>query len=126
MLTLINLTFCDILSALSDFCQFCQSTYLVCVCGDAGHPWEPEVYNRDRESRLLHERIQETPQTTVHVDRNVVLLSKLLPIQRNNEYIANMKVREQSDMCLPLYKDPPREKFILKLRSTYTNSFILS
>lgn len=37
-----------------------------------------------------------------------------------------MKVREQSDMCLPLYKDPLREKFILKLRSTYTNSFILS
>lgn len=51
--------------------------YLVSVRWDACNPRDPEVHNRDTEASLLHEWIQEAPQTTVNMDRNVVLQSKL-------------------------------------------------
>lgn len=51
--------------------------YLVSVRWDACNPRDPEVHDRDTEASLLHEWIQEAPQTTVNMDRNVVLQSKL-------------------------------------------------
>lgn len=51
--------------------------YLVSVRRDACNPRDPEVYDRDTEASLLHEWKEEAPQTTVNMNRNVVLQPKL-------------------------------------------------
>lgn len=52
-------------------------TNLVGVCGDACDAWKPKIERLERKSRFVHEDDEETSETSIDVNRNVVLQSKL-------------------------------------------------